>query len=151
MEVAHKELLQQIARLSETYANLADSPVNGSKTTARLRLSSLRQLAARSRSLQPQLCLAVQKQALEANNSAIAPGEITSLKDIQNLVETAAASEGKASIRDAALKVIDRVLAIAHCSQSDFAPLQSVQPKPANCTARFPNQPQLNCIPTQNP
>ena len=72
---------------------------------------------------------AVQKQALEANNSVIAPGEITSLKDIQNLVETAAASEGKASIRDAALKVIDRVLAIAHREQSDFAPLQSVHAK----------------------
>ncbi|MCZ0902980.1 hypothetical protein ON021_24070, partial [Microcoleus sp. HI-ES] len=61
--------------------------------------------------------------------SAIAPGEIASLKDIQNLVETAAASEGKAEIRDAALKVIDRVLAIAHREQSDFAPLQSVHAK----------------------
>lgn len=128
MELAHKELLQQIARLSETYANLAESLLMAAKQLQDSGLppsdSLLQEVAAYSRNF-----VAVQKQALEANNWAIAPGEITSLKDIQNLVETAAASEGKASIRDAALKVIDRVLAIAHRSQSDFAPLQSVQAK----------------------
>ena len=128
MELDHKELLQQIARLSETYANLADRLSMAAKQLQDSGLppsdSLLQEIAAYSRNF-----AAVQKQAIEANNSAIAPGEITSLKDIQNLVETAAASEGKASIRDAALKVIDRVLAIAHREQSDFAPLQSVQAK----------------------
>ena len=128
MELAHKDLLQQIARLSETYANLADRLSMAAKQLQDSGLppsdSLLQEVAAYSSNF-----AAVQKQALEANNSVIAPGEITSLKDIQNLVETAAASEGKASIRDAALKVIDRVLAIAHREQSDFAPLQSVQAK----------------------
>ena len=125
MELAHKDLLQQIARLSETYANLADRLSQAAKQLQDSGLppsdSLLQEVAAYSRNF-----AAVQKQALEANKSAIAPGEIASLKDIQNLVETAAASEGKAEIRDAALKVIDRVLAIAHREQSDFAPLQSV-------------------------
>ncbi|MEG5067007.1 hypothetical protein QUB33_25700 [Microcoleus sp. B3-A4] len=125
MELAHKDLLQQIARLSETYANLADRLSQAAKQLQDSGLppsdSLLQEVAAYSRNF-----ATVQKQALELNKSAIAPGEITSLKDIQNLVETAAASEGKAEIRDAALKVIDRVLAIAHREQSDFAPLQSV-------------------------
>ncbi|MEG3920312.1 hypothetical protein QUA07_14435 [Microcoleus sp. T3_A4] len=125
MELAHKDLLQQIARLSETYANLADRLSQAAKQLQDSGLppsdSLLQEVAAYSRNF-----AAVQKQALELNKSAIAPGEIASLKDIQNLVETAAASEGKAEIRDAALKVIDRVLAIAHREQSDFAPLQSV-------------------------
>jgi uncharacterized protein YjdB len=128
MELAHKDLLQQIARLSETYANLGDRLLMAAKQLQDSGLppsdSLLQEVAAYSHNF-----AAVQKQAIDANNSAIAPGEITSLKDIQNLVETAAASEGKASIRDAALKVIDRVLALAHVSQSDFAPLQSVQAK----------------------
>jgi uncharacterized protein YjdB len=125
MELAHKDLLQQIARLSETYANLADRLSQAAKQLQDSGLppsdSLLQEVAAYSRNF-----AAVQKQALELNKSAIAPGEIASLKDIQNLVQTAAASEGKAEIRDAALKVIDRVLAIAHREQSDFAPLQSV-------------------------
>lgn len=125
MEAAHKDLLQQIARLSETYANLADRLSQAAKQLQDSGLppsdSLLQEVAAYSRNF-----AGVQKQALELNKSAIAPGEIASLKDIQHLVETAAASEGKAEIRDAALKVIDRVLAIAHREQSDFAPLQSV-------------------------
>ena len=128
MELAHKDLLQQIARLSETYANLADRLSMAAKQLQDSGLppsdSLLEEVAAYSLRF-----AAVQKQALEANNWVIAPGDITSLKDIQNLVETAAASEGKASIRDAALKVIDRVLAIGHREQSDFAPLQSVHAK----------------------
>ncbi|MEG4987582.1 hypothetical protein QUB08_17685 [Microcoleus sp. BR0-C5] len=125
MEAPHKDLLQQIARLSETYANLADRLSQAVKQLQNSGLppsdSLLQEVATYSRNF-----ATVQKQALELNKSGIAPGEITSLKDIQNLVETAAASEGKAEIRDAALKVIDRVLAIAHREQSDFAPLQSV-------------------------
>ena len=128
MELAHKDLLQQIARLSETYANLGDRLSMAAKQLQDSGLppsdSLLEEVAAYSLRF-----AAVQKQALEANNWVIAPGDITSLKDIQNLVETAAASEGKASIRDAALKVIDRVLAIGHREQSDFAPLQSVHAK----------------------
>lgn len=128
MELAHKDLLQQIARLSETYANLADRLSQAARQLQDSGLppsdSLLQEVAAYSRNF-----ATVQKQALELNKSAIAPGEIASLKDIQNLVETAAASEGKAEIRDAALKVIDRVLAIAHREQSDFAPLQSVHAK----------------------
>ncbi|MEG4860625.1 hypothetical protein QUB75_24575 [Microcoleus sp. K1-B6] len=125
MELNHKDLLQQIARLSETYANLADRLSQAAKQLQESGLppsdSLLQEVAAYSRNF-----ATVQKQALELNKSPIAPGEIASLKEIQNLVETAAASEGKAEIRDAALKVIDRVLAIAHREQSDFAPLQSV-------------------------
>src|SRR4028118_1618701 len=128
MEPAHNDLLQQIARLSETYGNLADRLSQAAKQLQDSGLppsdSLLQEIAAYSRNF-----AGVQKQALELNKSALAPGEITSLKDIQNLVETAAASEGKAGIRDAALKVLDRVLAIAHREQSDFAPLQSVQAK----------------------
>jgi uncharacterized protein YjdB len=128
MELAHKDLLQQIARLSETYANLADRLSQAAKQLQDSGLppsdSLLQEVATYSRNFAE-----VQKKALELNKSAIAPGEIASLKDIQNLVETAAASEGKAEIRDAALKVIDRVLAIAHREQSDFAPLQSVHAK----------------------
>ena len=125
MEAAHNDLLQQIARLSETYGNLADRLSQAAKQLQDSGIppsdSLLQEVAAYSRNF-----ATVQKQALELNKSAIAPGEIASLKDIQNLVETAAASQGKAEIRDAALKVIDRVLAIAHREQSDFAPLQSV-------------------------
>lgn len=128
MEAPHNDLLQQIARLSETYANLADRLSQAAKQLQDSGLppsdSLLQETAAYSRNF-----AAVQKQALELNKSALAPGEITSLKDIQNLVESAAASEGKAEIRDAALKVLDRVLAIAHREQSDFAPLQSVHAK----------------------
>ncbi|MEG4970960.1 hypothetical protein QUB11_30620 [Microcoleus sp. B6-A1] len=125
MEAPHKDLLQQIARLSETYANLADRLSQAAKQLQNSGLppsdSLLQEVATYSRNF-----ATVQKQALDLNKSGITPGEITSLKDIQNLVETASASEGKAEIRDAALKVIDRVLAIAHREQSDFAPLQSV-------------------------
>ncbi|MEG3938616.1 hypothetical protein QT995_10675 [Microcoleus sp. S36b_A3] len=128
MEATHKDLLQQIAQLSETYGNLADRLSQAAKQLQDSGLppsdSLLKEIASYSRNFAE-----VQKQALQVNKSALAPGEITSLKDIQNLVETAAASEGKAEIRDAALKVLDRVLAIAHREQSDFAPLQSVHGK----------------------
>ncbi|MEG4345421.1 hypothetical protein QUB70_19420 [Microcoleus sp. A003_D6] len=128
MEAAHNDLLQQIARLSETYGNLADRLWQAAKQLQDSGLppsdSLLQEVATYSRNF-----ATVQKQALELNKSAIAPGEIASLKDIQNLVQTVAASEGKAEIRDAALKVLDRVLAIAHREQSDFAPLQSVHAK----------------------
>ncbi|MEG4939658.1 hypothetical protein [Microcoleus sp. F4-D5] len=128
MEPAHKDLLQQIARLSETYGNLADRLSQAAKQLQDSGLppsdSLLQEVATYSRNF-----ATLQKQAIELNKSAIAPGEIASLKDIQNLVETAAASEGIAEMRDAALKVLDRVLAIAHREQSDFAPLQSVHAK----------------------
>ncbi|MBE9093177.1 hypothetical protein [Tychonema sp. LEGE 07203] len=128
MEAAHKDLLQQIARLSETYGNLADRLSQAARQLQDSGLppsdSLLQEIASYSRNF-----AGVQKQALELNKSALAPGEITSLKDIQNLVETATASEGKAEIRDAALKALDRVLAIAHREQSDFPPLQSVHAK----------------------
>ena len=128
MEAPHNDLLQQIAQLSETYPNLADRLSQAAKQLQNSGLppsdSLLQETATYSRNFAE-----VQKKALEHNKSALAPGEITSLKDIQNLVETAAASVGKAEIRDAALKVIDRVLAIAHREQSDFGALQSVHAK----------------------
>ncbi len=128
MEAPHNDLLQQIARLSETYGNLASRLSQAAKQLQDSGLppsdSLLQETAAYSRNFAE-----VQKKALELNKSALAPGEITSLKNIQNLVETVATSAGKAEIRDAALKVLDRVLAIAHREQSDFAPLQSVHGK----------------------
>ncbi len=128
MEPVHNDLLQQIAKLSETYGNLADRLSIAAKQLQDSGLppsdSLLQEIATYSRNF-----ASVKKQALELNKSAIAPGEIASLKDIQNLVQTAAASEGKAEIRDAALKVLDRVLAIAHREQSDFAALQLVHAK----------------------
>ncbi len=128
MEAPHNDLLQQIAQLSETYPNLADRLSQAAKQLQNSGLppsdSLLQEMATYSRNFAE-----VQKQALVQNKSALAPGEITSLKDIQNLVETAAASVGKAEIRDAALKVLDRVLAIAHREQSDFGALQSVHAK----------------------
>ncbi|PSB50075.1 hypothetical protein C7B67_15890 [filamentous cyanobacterium Phorm 6] len=128
MEAPHNDLLQQIAQLSETYPNLADRLSQAAKQLQDSGLppsdSLVQEIAAYSRNFAE-----VQKKALVQNKSALAPGEITSLKDIQNLVETAAASVGKAEIRDAALKVLDRVLAIAHREQSDFGALQSVHAK----------------------
>ncbi|MCY7382814.1 MAG: hypothetical protein LH628_09605 [Microcoleus sp. CAN_BIN18] len=128
MEAPHNDLLQQIAQLSETYPNLADRLSQAAKQLQNSGLppsdSLLQEMATYSRNFAE-----VQTQALVQNKSALAPGEITSLKDIQNLVETAAASVGKAEIRDAALKVLDRVLAIAHREQSDFGALQSVHAK----------------------
>ena len=128
MEATHKDLLQQIAQLSDTYGNLADRLSRAAKQLQDSGLppsdSLLQEIAAYSRNFAE-----VQKKALELNKSALAPGEITSIKDIQNLVETVASNAGKAGIRDAALKVLDRVLAIAHREKSDFAPLQSVHGK----------------------
>lgn len=125
MEPVDKDLLQQIAQLSETYANLGDRLWSAAKQLQEAGIppadSLLQEIATYSRNF-----AAVQKQALELNKS-VAPGEIASLKDIQNLVETVSAAAGKASTRDAALKVLDRVLALTHREQSDFAPLRSVQ------------------------
>jgi uncharacterized protein YjdB len=128
MQPVHKDLLEQIARLSETYPNLAFRLAQAAKQFQDSGIppveSLLQEIAAYSRNF-----ASVQKQALELNKSAPSPGEITSLKDIQNLVQTAAAAGGKAEIRSAALKVLDRVLTIAHREQSDFGPLQSVHTK----------------------
>lgn len=125
MEPTHKDLLQQIARLSEIYPNLADRLAQAAKQLQDSGLppseSLLQEIVSYSRNFS-----VVQKQALEVSNSAITPGEVTSLKEIQNLIQTIAASEGKGEIRSQALKVLDRVLAIAHREQSDFGPLQSV-------------------------
>lgn len=128
MKPVHNDLLEQIARLSETYPNLADRLLQAAQQLQNSGFppseSLLAQIATYSRDF-----AAVQKQALEQSNSVQSPSAIASLKDIQNLVETAAASEGKSEIRSQALKVLDRVLAIAHREQTDFAPLQSVHTK----------------------
>ncbi|NJR22872.1 MAG: hypothetical protein HC786_12260 [Richelia sp. CSU_2_1] len=125
MEPVHQDLLQKIDRLSETYPNLADRLQAAAKQLQDTGLppaeSLLQETATYGRNF-----ATVQKQAIELNKS-VAPGEIASLKDIQNLVETIAASGGKAESRNAALKVLDRVLALVHREQSDFGPLQSVQ------------------------
>jgi uncharacterized protein YjdB len=125
MRPVHNDLLEQIARLSETYPNLADRLAHAAKQLQDSGIppaeSLLQEIVTYSRNF-----AAVQKQALEITPSQ---GEIASLKDIQNLVQTAEAAGGKAEIRSAALKVLDRVLAIAHCEQSDFAPLQLVHTK----------------------
>ncbi|MGL5062861.1 MAG: hypothetical protein ACRC62_23035 [Microcoleus sp.] len=125
MEPLHKDLLQQIGRLSETYVNLADRLSQAAKQLQDTGIppaeSLLQETATYCRNF-----ATVKTQAIELNKSA-AIGEIASLKDIQNLVETIAASGGKAEIRSAALKVLDRVLALIHREQSDFAPLQSVK------------------------
>ncbi|MCU0543738.1 MAG: hypothetical protein MUE44_16410 [Oscillatoriaceae cyanobacterium Prado104] len=125
MEPVHKDLLQQIARLSETYPNLADRLLAAAKQLQDTGLppaeSLLQETATYGRNF-----ATVKKQAIELDKSA-APGEIASLQDVKNLVETIAVSGGKVGIRDAALKVLDRVLALIHREQSDFAPLQSVQ------------------------
>lgn len=128
MKPVHNDLLEQIARLSENYLNLADRLLQAAQELQNSGFppseSLLAQIATYSRDF-----AAVQKQALEQSKSVQSPSAIASLKDIQNLVETAAASEGKTEIRSQALKVLDRVLAIAHREQSDFAPLQSVHTK----------------------
>jgi len=131
MEPVHKDLLQQIARLSENYPNLADRLLQAAQQLQNSGIppseSLLAEIATYSRNF-----AVVQKQALALKawtSSVQSPSEIASLKDIQNLVEMVAASEGKAEIRSQALKVLDRVLAIAHREQSDFAPLQSVHTK----------------------
>ncbi|MFB8794764.1 MAG: hypothetical protein U7126_11210 [Microcoleus sp.] len=129
MEPVHKDLLQQIARLSENYPNLADRLLQAAQQLQNSGIppseSLLAEIATYSRNF-----AVVQKQALKMWPSSVqSPSEIASLKDIQNLVEMVAASEGKAEIRSQALKVLDRVLAIAHREQSDFAPLQSVHTK----------------------
>jgi uncharacterized protein YjdB len=128
MEPTHKDLLEQIAGLSETYPNLADRLAHSAKQLQQSGLppseNLLQEIVSYSRNFS-----VVQKQALELSNSALVPGEIISLQEIQNLVQTISASEGKAEIRSQALTVIDRVLAIAHREQSDFGPLQSVHSK----------------------
>ena len=125
MEPVHKDLLEQIAGLSENYPNLAARLTQAAKQLQDSGIppaeSLLQEIAAYSRNF-----ATVQKQALELNKSAPPSGEIASLKDIQNLVQTAAAAGSQAEIRSKALKVLDRVLALAHREQSDFAPLQSV-------------------------
>ncbi|NJK68563.1 MAG: hypothetical protein HC789_15760 [Microcoleus sp. CSU_2_2] len=125
MRPVHNDLLEQIARLSETYPNLADRLTQAAKQLQDSGIppaeSLVQEIATYSRNF-----ASIQKQALELTPSL---GEIASLKDIQNLVQTAEAAGGKAEIRSAALKVLDRVLAIAHREQSDFAPLQLVHTK----------------------
>jgi uncharacterized protein YjdB len=125
MEPVHNDLLQQIARLSENYPNLADRLLQASKQLQDSGVppseSLLADITTYSRNF-----ATVEQQAIELSKSLQSSSAITSLKDIQNLVQMAAASGGKAEIRSQALKVLDRVLAIAHREQSDFAPLQSV-------------------------
>ena len=125
MQPVHNDLLEQIARLSANYPNLADRLTQAAKQLQDSGLppaeNLLQEIATYSRNF-----AAVQKQALEITPSQ---GEIASLKDIQNLVQTAEAAGGKAEIRSQALKVLDRVLTIAHREQSDFAPLLLVHTK----------------------
>ena len=84
MEPTHKDLLQQIAGLSETYPNLADRLAQSAKQLQDSGLppseSLLQEIVSYSRNFS-----LVQKQALELSNSALVPGEVTSLKEIQDL------------------------------------------------------------------
>ncbi|MGE5659696.1 MAG: hypothetical protein ACM37W_24140 [Actinomycetota bacterium] len=128
MEPAHTDLLQQIASLSATFPNLGGRLSEAAKALQEAGTppseSLLEELTTYHKNFTH-----VQKQALELGQSLPTPKEIVSLKDLENWVGTAIASQANAAVRQKALAVLERVLAIAHREQSDFAPLESVRAK----------------------
>ncbi|HLO52306.1 MAG TPA: hypothetical protein VK211_28160 [Kamptonema sp.] len=126
MATAHKDLLQQIdsllesfptlgLRLSQAAKELQDSGIPASD-------SLVEELAAYNKNF-----AIAQHQALELGKSLREPRNPVSLQDIRDLVQAVAGAQSNAETRQQALNILDRVLGIVHQEQSNFEPLQPVR------------------------
>ena len=107
------------ARMSQAAIELKDAGVPPAELLLE-QLNTYRQEFAQLREQARELGKSLPKQPM--------PPQITSLKDIENILEELEATETGVD-RETALQILDQVLAIAHSDDAQFAPLQDAKAK----------------------
>lgn len=153
MAQTHQQLLQKLSSLSKTFPNLGtrlfQAATDLQKTGTPPSESLLKEVTAYSHDF-----ASLRDQGLQlAKYSQISPEAIISLDDIENLLKTP--TSPREDIRQQALTVLNRVLAIAHIDfstqQSNFPPLESVQIKARELQQAISNSPPNQLHPEAQP
>ena len=126
MEITQHNLLAKVASLSENFSNLGIRLSLAAKELQNvgtpLLESLLEELMDYSRDFAE-----VKEQGLKlAETSQVSTGVISSLRDLENLIE-AVTKTTELSVTQPALDILNQVLAIAHEEQPEFPPLELIK------------------------